>query len=1148
MAAKNVGKIAIRAIPDVQGFRAELRRKLAALKNVDVEVKVRLHKDSLAGARGQIKALSDNIDLNVRLKKLDTDAVLARRQFRDKLEKVLADTPVHVQVNLDLQEARLATIKRRVEAMVKDLEGKNINIRTTLDEASLDRTKRAVEEAIGPDMFDRLHERQMQAVREKLKAANDSLNTWLRRQNLATQLAVEIPRHMMERAEHTLRDFHSKWNGKKITMETNVNALLSSQLLRWVTRPRFIDLYLRVNKQSLASVTATLAALSGARLIGNIGEDYWEFFRDLDKNLPSISMMTVGIVGLTGALFGAVSSIVSFGSGLTQILPLFLTLPGLIMGTVAALGVLVVAWRDVGTELEPLKDDMEELGDIMSSSYWSEARQPIIDLITNLMPQMRRAFAGVGRAIGGFTGAMADAFAQEFAGGRFESIFSTMEEGFRILQGGAGGFAGAIVNMAQIAGRYFPRLSRWLVRVFDRFDNWLTDISTDGRLDAWMNRGIDSLYALWDGLMAGGQILRGLWTAAEDAGATGMFGFRDQMQEWERLINSPSSQRALTDWFAGGRDAAEGLGDAIEHIFRGLKETSPIVREVFGTAGDAMADLGALIGDILGNDDFMQGLDDMLAGIEDAFENLRPSMEPLGSFLGTAGDFIGGLAESISGPLGAAIETVMPRLENFLRDLQPLADGLGDALEDLLTDENFAGVLDNLEGAIGDLLDTMTGTLPTIRDLLSEILELVNRLSDILSWLGPLLQGIWVGLAGILLLFSQAIDGLNRFLTYAGPVLAYAVQWLGNVIQAFWESLITWDWDSFGSRLEDINLTFGPIFEGLYEEATTASEESARRFQERWNELNDEAGTIDNPLTGLDESAYNTAAEAAEAARRGWTGGGGEFNATGQETGAALTQGFGVGGLNGMYPQSLNLAARMNESVKSATSDANTWLSPAGLALVQGLSGAAVNSLGLITGSAEGMKQAAKSGLGDASTALSPEGRQMVEGMKAAMDIQRKYVTYSAEAIRATIIKSLGGLNSAGSKVGQDLGDGLIGGIRSKIGQIATAAANAVHAATSAAKKAAQTASPSRLWRREIGAQLTAGGALGIEDNAHLMARAAARAIPTPEMSFLGGAFGASQGTGSPLVGELTFVTSGDVRADVQEVMWELNRLQMGGR
>lgn len=90
--------------------------------------------------------------------------------------------------------------------------------------------------------------------------------------------------------------------------------------------------------------------------------------------------------------------------------------------------------------------------------------------------------------------------------------------------------------------------------------------------------------------------------------------------------------------------------------------------------------------------------------------------------------------------------------------------------------------------------------------------------------------------------------------------------------------------------------------------------------------------------------------------------------------------------------------------------------------------------------------------------------------------------------------EALGKFGSAYSDalgLGEDFGQGVADGIAQKTGLVAAAAVAQIREAIDAAKRTAEIRSPSRIARKEIGAQLGEGNALGIEDSTPEVQRAA---------------------------------------------------------
>ncbi|WP_434042241.1 MULTISPECIES: hypothetical protein [Sorangium] len=113
-----------------------------------------------------------------------------------------------------------------------------------------------------------------------------------------------------------------------------------------------------------------------------------------------------------------------------------------------------------------------------------------------------------------------------------------------------------------------------------------------------------------------------------------------------------------------------------------------------------------------------------------------------------------------------------------------------------------------------------------------------------------------------------------------------------------------------------------------------------------------------------------------------------------------------------------------------------------------------------------------------------------------------------------------------GWKLGAAMGDGLIGGFKSKEALLEAAGAAGVAAAQRGAQKKAEIHSPSRLFRREVGAQMGEGARLGLKDSEPKVQKAAEESlVPSPRAAAAAGSGGAS---GAP-AGIVLQLTTGDI-------------------
>ncbi|KJL39905.1 hypothetical protein [Microbacterium trichothecenolyticum] len=563
-----------------------------------------------------------------------------------------------------------------------------------------------------------------------------------------------------------------------VKIHANAQTAAAAAQFRYTARDRIVQFFAHANEGALVKTATAFAALSGLRLAGTWAEDMLDFVKNLDKSLPSILSWTTGITTGLAAVAGAVSGLVGIGQGLFSITPALLVLPGLLINAIGSISALIVAWRNAGTELAPLADGMRELGDIINTTYWDRARQPILDLVNGLMPQLQTSFRNLSEGVGDFTGALAKAFGTELANGRLESIFAGIADGWRVLGTGADGFAGAIVSLSQIAAKYTPRLAGWFVRQANTFDAFLTSIATDGRLDTWMEGAISSMYDLWDATTGVAGVFEGLWRAADAAGSGGLAGFADMMQAWERTVKGADFQRGLTAIFRGSAVAMEAFGDGIKAVGRLFADLDGSFERFIGSSGMFVGGLVEGIANALNSPAVAAGLDGLSAGLIAALERIGPSLQPLA-------DTFGGLL----GLIGNLAQTVLPTAVGAVAALTPGLDSLTGSID---------RVLPSLTGAVDSFVRDMA---PPINDFVAAMgpatTSIFQTLADALEDIGPKMADLASGLSPNLV---AAMDGL-----------AAAIKPLANLATALWEipsvagkAMEDWSWIWDDKKLNEI--------------------------------------------------------------------------------------------------------------------------------------------------------------------------------------------------------------------------------------------------------------------------------------------------------------------------------------------------------
>lgn len=583
-----------------------------------------------------------------------------------------------------------------------------------------------------------------------------------------------------------VRDLVKYANGQSANINVAAATAGATAQLRWLSRARFVEIIPTISQAAYTKVATQLAALSGLRATNELFTDVKDFIENLDKNLPNLTLWTTGITNLVSALLGLTAGLVGLGQGLVAISPALLVIPGLFINALASLTVLIVALRDARNQLSPLSAGMRELAQIMRDGFWKNARQPIIDLVNNLMPQLRQAFANVSDGVGFFTGQLAKAFDAELAGGRLLSIFNNIDQGWRILATGAAGFAGAIVNLSEIAARYTPRLAAWFVRQANAFDAWLTQISTDGRLDAWMEGAINAMYDLWRATTNLGGVFKNLWDAANKAGYEGLNGIADVLQRWNEITAGDTFQRGMTALFEGARMGLQAIGRGISDVGQAFARQTDTVKNFIQTSGEIFGALLSGIGQLISSETVAAGIDSFINGIKEGLDNFLSYIPRVEGALSSILDFAGTLATQIGDVVGSAIsglsDLLTPAL-NALKDnvLKPISTGLTELFNDPELQaglQKLGGSLGEIVGKLGDLIDNK---IPGLQARIKEVVPIIQWFADTFNFLLDVEKNL-EGLVGSL--FSPDL--------FSGP---------GNYAKKAFPDL--WSWFSGGADTKD---------------------------------------------------------------------------------------------------------------------------------------------------------------------------------------------------------------------------------------------------------------------------------------------------------------------------------------------------------
>lgn len=700
-------------------------------------------------------------------------------------------------------------------------------------------------------------------------------------------------------------------SSRDATVNVDADTGLASARLAVLSRPRKVKVFPSVDKSAVAGVATALSALSGARVLTSTFQNVGNALKNLDKSTPKIALLASSFAGIAMAATGALGSVTAIGGGLVQAAGAAAALPGMLAGGAVALVAFGVAMRDAKTELASLAPGFSQLRETISGNFWAGARGPIIDMVSNLMPQLQAGFANVSSALGTFSGNLASSLQKSLSGNVLQGMFDNLTAGINNSLPAATALGNAIATLGSTGSAYLPQFGTWLADIATGFDTWLTKAQQSGQLNGWIDAGIAALQNLGSMVVSVGQILGGLFDAVDAAGFSGLSGLASGLQLVAAAFQDPAFQGGLTTLLQGAAQGLSTIGQMAGPLLGALGGLVPTISGIFGTVGSIIGTAMQGIADVLAQPEFAQGLNDLFTGILAMVQGLLPAMAPLGTAFGTLGTVIGALAAQIGPVLGTALQVLAPVFTSLMTAIEPLIPVLGQGLVTLLT------ALTPLIQPISDLLMQMsTAILPIIAPLVGLIVAAMNMLLPIIIQLMPVFGQILTSVSSlippllqlitsILPIFAPILSQIGPLFQFIGTVVGAIVPIIGALITIlqgvidFVTGVFTGNWDQAWQGIQQ-------VFSGVWDLILSIITGAFSIISDIFNNI---LNTVTSIWNGLWDGVGNTLSAA-------WDG---------------IVNGV-QSGIDGV----MNFFNDLPGNIMNAISGIGTWLLDSGKSLIQG--------------------------------------------------------------------------------------------------------------------------------------------------------------------------------------------------------------------
>jgi phage-related protein len=574
--------------------------------------------------------------------------------------------------------------------------------------------------------------------------------------------------------------------------------------------PRDVDRDMdKINKKSkdtdkgLQKLGKTLSTLGSGARIGLIA--------------TGIGAAAVQAAALGIQLLGMIPSLVSIAS-LTS------ALPGLFVGVIASVSVLKAAFSGVGDavkaafdtqnpdkfqkaldKLSPaaqqfavsvhnaapaLKAWQKSIQDAFFSSSFLAGQLPrVVKALGTLSPGLiglTKQFGEITRQVANFVLSADSIDFLNHAVGRFRSIVASVTPAILPILAG-------LRAVGTIGLPLLGNLSVAVGTVANKFGTWLNAIAADGRLQAWIDTALSTLKTLGDIAKNVGSILFSVIKAAQDVGG-GLLG----------------TLKEITGQFAAFLSSAEGSA-AIRALFGAIlaiaKQLAPVITTLVGALAGALApalqEIASVVGPVLLQvvNALAPAFGPLAKAIADLVVAVAPLLPPAAKLLALLAQLAAVIASSLSAELGPLIDLLANGLSGAFDQLGPVVDAFASALPiaaaaGIQLAKAFAplapAIIQVAQAVAGAIIQNLPQLTQAIIELLPTVIQLATimagNLSKALIVIAPLIPPIISGIVSFDVAFFKVYGTILKVviaITQFAQSLAHIPAMIGSAISSF---------------------------------------------------------------------------------------------------------------------------------------------------------------------------------------------------------------------------------------------------------------------------------------------------------------------------------------------------------------------------
>ena len=592
----------------------------------------------------------------------------------NRLRKQIESNPIKTRLVLDDSRfnRKYANITHQVGELTKKLEREN-ELRIRVD--------------FWTDTADSLEERLRRLQHGRIQIPADIVVDNKNLIERARQVAEEVRRNPdrkveleadldldMKRAEKRIKDFQKA--NDTFNMDVDLETAAARAHLAYFTRPRTVDIFAEFKGTDLGKIMSGMTAgATGVRGVQNEWQKLVNVFDRFDEVVPKWSLLGAVFASVGAGALNLSRTAGSAGASLVMMSKAALAAPGALLGVTAAFGVGYSAAKNYADYIDVSTTKLGGLQKKLSDSFWSEAKQPAIDMMNALGDSKSvENMNDVADAEGRIVANAARIVAQEPYVDRINSILGNTVKGVNALDPGVQAVTTSVVRLGDSTSSYLPRMANYVSRNTTLMAQWVDEAERTGKVTQAMEKAIEQGGYLMSSVKSAGGILKGTFgTLAE--GENGIEKFSDALSRADRAVNGVKFQTTLTAWADGAKQASGKFHDSFSEVGDAAYELRDTTKQAFVDAGSMVSTGIGSVSSMLGKS--KTGIADFSNGVSEGFQKVFRAVDSASPMFDSLLSMSGELSDTFGGTLGNTLKSAAPTIKVLADGASTMAQAFG---------------------------------------------------------------------------------------------------------------------------------------------------------------------------------------------------------------------------------------------------------------------------------------------------------------------------------------------------------------------------------------------------------------------------------------------------------------------------------------